>query len=180
MQPDLDRVAVGGHSMGGVLSANVAAVATANGLPNFKAVFCAEPGTGGFGPYENYADIPSGTLLLTVVGNDDVVVGDGDARKIYTEAVLVPADDKDFIRVFADGYGDPDLLAGHNAPLAGLLFPPDAVDWYGFWKWLDALTDAAFFGTNRDVALGNTAAQRLMGYWSDGTPVTEATVTDAP
>jgi acetyl esterase/lipase len=56
----------------------------------------------------------------------------------------------------------------------------DALDFYGTWKLLDALTDAAFYGTNRRYALGNTPEQRFMGVWSDGVPVHELRVTDHP
>jgi hypothetical protein len=56
----------------------------------------------------------------------------------------------------------------------------NALDYYGTWKLFDALCDAAFFGKNREYALGNTAKQRFMGIWSDGTPVKELKVTDNP
>jgi acetyl esterase/lipase len=56
----------------------------------------------------------------------------------------------------------------------------DALDTRGLWKLFDALCDAAFFGKNREVALGNTPEQRFMGCWSDGRPVTELEVTGRP
>ena len=56
----------------------------------------------------------------------------------------------------------------------------DALDYYGLWKLFDALCDAAFYGKNREFALGNTPQQRFMGKWSDGTPVKELIVTDKP
>ncbi len=56
----------------------------------------------------------------------------------------------------------------------------NALDFYGTWKLLDALTDAAFNGKNREYALGNTPQQRFMGLWSDGVPVKELKVTDTP
>jgi len=52
----------------------------------------------------------------------------------------------------------------------------DALDFYGYWKWLDALTDAAFYGTHREWALGDTPEQRYLGTWSDGRPVKPAIV----
>jgi acetyl esterase/lipase len=180
VEPELDKVAIAGHSYGGIIAANVAATAAINGLPVMRAVLCAEPGSAGIGPYADYSQIPAGTLLLAIVGDEDLVVGDAEAKKIHAEAVQVAASDKDFIRIFSDGYGDPDLAADHSAPLAGPLFPADALDWYGFWKWLDALTDAAFYGENRDHALGDTPEQRFLGNWSDGTAVLEAEVTDSP
>jgi hypothetical protein len=54
----------------------------------------------------------------------------------------------------------------------------DALNYYGYWKLLDGLLDAAFRGTNRAYALGNTPEQRFMGRWSDGTPVAELVVGD--
>jgi hypothetical protein len=52
----------------------------------------------------------------------------------------------------------------------------DALDFYGTWKLFDGLTDAAFFGKNREYALGDTPEQRFMGKWSDGAPVKELRV----
>jgi acetyl esterase/lipase len=57
---------------------------------------------------------------------------------------------------------------------------PDALDFYGYWKLFDALSDAAFYGRNREYALGNTRQQRFMGLWSDGRPVRELTVFAQP
>lgn len=179
--PETDKMAVAGHSFGGVIAADLAAVAALNGLPPLLAVLCAEPGTGGLGAYADYSQIPAGTLLLCVAGNDDTVVGGTDAKRIYDEAVQIGSADKDHITLLADSYGEPDLLADHNAPLAAeVLFPPNSVDWYGFWKWLDGLTDAAFYGTNRNYALGNTPEQTNMGLWSDGIAVVLPVVTDSP
>ena len=178
--PDLARTAVAGHSYGGVLAANLAAVAAANALPAFKAVLCAAPGTGGFPTYADYADVPAGTLLLSVACEDDTVIGSTDAKRIFDETTAVPLADKDFVLVHSDPHGSPPLVAQHGAPTSLHAVPADALDYFGFWKWLDALMDAAFTGTNRDVALGDTPAQRFMGLWSDGVPVVEPTVTDAP
>ena len=57
---------------------------------------------------------------------------------------------------------------------------PDALDFFGYWKLFDALSDAAFYGRNRDYALGNTPQQRFMGVWSDGRPVRELVILDRP
>jgi hypothetical protein len=57
---------------------------------------------------------------------------------------------------------------------------PDALDFFGYWKWFDGLSDAAFYGRNREYALGNTPQQRYMGVWSDGRPVKEPLVFGQP
>ena len=49
----------------------------------------------------------------------------------------------------------------------------NALDYYGFWKLFDGLCDAAFYGKDREYALGDTPEQRYMGKWSDGVPVKE-------
>jgi acetyl esterase/lipase len=177
--PDLSRVAAVGHSFGGIIAANLAALAAQNGLPPIKALMPVEPGSKGLGVYEDYAKIPAGTLLLCVAGADDLLVKDEDAKRIFRGASGVSKDDKDFILVKTDLHGKPPLVAGHLAPnaLPGLT---NALHWYGFWKWFDALTDAAFYGKNREYALGNTPQQRFMGTWSDGQAVIEPTVTDEP
>jgi hypothetical protein len=54
----------------------------------------------------------------------------------------------------------------------------NALDYYGLWKLFDGVCDAAFYGKNREFALGNTAQQRFMGQWSGGTPVKKLIVTD--
>lgn len=87
--------------------------------------------------------------------------------------------------------GEGDLTA--RGRVQGTSAPPDgegrvdsrtptinALDYYGLWKLFDGLCDAAFYGKNRQFALGNTPQQRFMGKWSDGTPVKELVVTDKP
>ena len=54
----------------------------------------------------------------------------------------------------------------------------NGLDYYGTWKLFDGLTDAAFYGRNREYALGNTRQQRFMGKWSDGVPVKELKVVE--
>jgi dienelactone hydrolase len=178
VKPDSEKFAILGHSCGGVIAANVTVLAAENGLPKFKALLCLEPG-GGQDTYEDFRRIPADTLMLCIVGEDDAVVTDVAAKRIFARSTQVPAENKDFITVHSDNHGTPKLLAGHFAPLASRS-SVNTLDWYGFWKWTDALTSAAFTGDFRDYALGNTPEQRSMGDWSDGQQVTPATVTDTP
>ncbi|MBN1342243.1 MAG: alpha/beta hydrolase fold domain-containing protein [Phycisphaerae bacterium] len=191
VRPELDHVATVGHSIGGQISANLAAVAADEALPVFKAVMCVEPWGPGHDipwhvPFEDLSRIPAGTLLLTIVGDADAFAGDIGARIIFDGAAQVSPEDKDFVVLNSDDHGRPRLVATHFAPAAsgkaagGSLLSPDALDYYGTWKLFDALADAAFHGTHREYALGDTPEQRFMGLWSDGTPVNELVVTDAP
>ncbi|MGA1876416.1 MAG: alpha/beta hydrolase fold domain-containing protein, partial [bacterium] len=97
VRPDLERLAVVGHSCGGILSANVAAIAPEFGLPAPKAVMSVEPGLTSLFHLEDLSKIPADTLLLTIVGDRDRNVGDGDAKKIFHGASQVPLENKDFI-----------------------------------------------------------------------------------
>jgi pimeloyl-ACP methyl ester carboxylesterase len=215
VRPDLNKFAVVGHSMGGLLAANITALASESGLPRVRAMMSVEPGITqapvNF-PLADLKKIPGETLLLAVAGEQDTLVGDVDAKRVYVESTRVSAANKDFITLVTDGHGTPALQASHRAPTApdtsydngegrrgnpnrvgGLSAQQNAsgpspsespavnaLDFYGTWKLFDGLCDAAFFGKNREYALGNTPQQRFMGKWSDGVPVKELKVTDNP
>jgi len=179
------HLAILGHSAGGNVAASLAADADAAALPRFAAVMPVEPGNSSEPPrlavpLSDPGRIPAGTLLLVLVGAGDHVVGERDGRRIYDEATQIAPRDKNLLEIESDSHGSPTLLANHFAPTAatgisgGQLHAGriDAIDWYGLWKAFDALTDAAFYGRNRDQALGGTPAQTFMGRWSDGVPVT--------
>ena len=199
---DGEHFAVAGHSLGGVIAANLAATAEETGLPQPLAVMCALPGDPKLARFSqqlnrtinvelasimvDYAAIPQGTLLLVIVGDRDKVVGDATAKVLWQRVQHLPAADRDYVAFQSDDHGRPKLKAIHvtpAAPTAGSLMDytkstTNAFDYYGTWKLLDGLTDAAFYGRNRAYALGNTPEQRYMGTWSDGTPVKELFVLD--
>ncbi len=137
--------------------------------------------------------------MLAAVGSNDFIAGSGFALRIMRETPQVPRVNKDLITVVSDNHGAPPLVAEHFAPIAPdsrysegyqdaireviasrvyRLFDArvDALDYYAYWKLCDGLIDAAFYGKNRQYALGNTQEQRFMGLWSDGTPVLELRV----
>jgi acetyl esterase/lipase len=182
---DLTRVAVVGHSLGGGLAVDYAASAATAGLPVPTAVMSlvpscvtAEVACLGADPRA----IPATTRVLLVTESDDL---DPDGQRavevIWAGLEGVPRENRDVVRLVTDGHGSPSLLATHRQALADHDYnSPDALDWYGTWKWFDALMGCAFDGEWCEVALGNTAEQRFMGTWSDGVPVTEAIVIDDP
>ena len=221
VKPDLNKFAVAGHSVGGLLAASVAALASESKLPQVRAVMSVEPGITEAPiniPLADLKKIPADTLLLAVAGDQDTLVRDTDAKRIYYESTTVPASNKDFVMMVTDTHGTPSLQASHRAPTAmdrsydngeGVGGGPvssdrvgnsstrqngrassqdrrletmlvNALDYYGTWKLFDALCDAAFYGKNREYALGNTPKQRFMGVWSDGVAVKELKVTDNP
>jgi pimeloyl-ACP methyl ester carboxylesterase len=224
VRPQLDKVAVVGHSMGGVITANLGAQWKQFGIVAPKALMCVEPGktwTISRMTSVKLADmsmIGRDTLLLAVAGDRDRLVKDVDAKRIFNESRNVLPQNKNYIVLVSDDHGSPPLIANHLAPIAsnpkytdpsvggapGQRFLEwlmkrrlkskddspdftaveghgvDALDFYGTWKLFDGLTDAAFYGRNREYALGDTSQQRFMGKWSDGTPVKELRVTTIP
>lgn len=195
VHPDLQRAAVVGHSAGGLLSAELAAAAASNGLPMFRAVMPVEPGDGSLDgrrkpsiPSTDFSRIPSTSLLVVLVGADDHRAFEKLGLRIYDTATRIPARNRNVLELRSDRHGSPALIANHAAPGAAIDSRPtrprllrlhdfehagvvDAMDWYGIWKIFDALSEAAFYGRDRDIALGGGPAQLSMGRWSDGVPV---------
>ncbi len=189
VKPDLEKFAVVGHSAGGMISANMTALATSSGLPRIKAAMIVEPGRmeknlGKIAiPLADLSTVSPDTLVLVVVGDKDRLARDRDAKKIFYALRQIPAENKDYVVVNSDDHGDPPLRANHLAPVTrnfGSKSLLNTLDYNGFWKLFDGLTDAAFYNKNREFALGNTKEQRFMGKWSDDIPVKELTVTDQP
>ncbi|HVY68008.1 MAG TPA: alpha/beta fold hydrolase, partial [Patescibacteria group bacterium] len=167
--PDTDHFALVGHSMGGIVAANLAAEP---GLPKARALMSVQPGKtwGAFGaaPLADLSKLPADLLLLTVAGDQDRLVGDTDAKKIFSQASSLAPENKNYVVVHSDQHQGYSLTADHLAPTGMTL---DALDYYGYWKLLDGLLDAAFYGQNRAYALGGTTEQEYMGKWPDGTPI---------
>ena len=204
VRPDPEgRWALVGHSLGGVIAANLAAAAEEEKLPRPRALMACNSGDAN----AVFKNIPSilrtpekvpDLLLLVVAGEDDRLARDTASRAIFDGCTGVQAANKNLIRLRSDRHGQPPLLADHFAPLAidrsydsGTSLrgggqdriremngpnATDALDFYGYWKWFDALTDAAFFGKNRESALDDTHEQKFLGRWSDGRAVIEPEV----
>ncbi len=232
VKPDLGKIAFVGHSMGGVISANLAAQWKELHVPRPLAVMAVQPGNTWAKPegmaitLADLASIDKDTLLVTVSGDRDKLTRDIDAKRIFTESTNVLPQNKNYVVLISDDHGQPPLIANHFAPcapnskytdssivnstngpaaddsirnhlrermlqrqqesggestnvLVAAARAIDALDFYGTWKLFDGLCDAAFTGTHREYALGNTPQQRFMGKWSDGTPVKELVVTVA-
>jgi acetyl esterase/lipase len=214
--PNWNDFAIIGHSVGGVLTVNEAALAASAGLPIPKAIMSVEPGITWAHPlatstslsFANLSAIAPSTLMLVLVGDQDKVVYSVDAKTIFDSTTQISPTNKNFIIVQSDSHGSPALVASHLAPtgysadiepsssivnygnsgdqvavsssLGSDMGSVNALDYNGYWKLADGLLDAAFYGTNRQYALGNTPQQTSMGSWSDGTPITPLFVTSNP
>ena len=130
VKPKKGFFAAVGHSLGGVIAANIAARAKKEKLPGVNAIMALEPGDSKNpatekakrikveGILDDYSTIPSNTLLLTVIGADDRVAGDETAVKIFNGAKSVPIKNKAFITIYSDNHGTPPLVANHFFPVA--------------------------------------------------------------
>ena len=119
--PELNKFAAVGHSMGGLLAANLAALAAESKLPRVRAVMSVEPGITESPINFVLADLkklPADTLLLALAGDQDSLVRDTDAKRIYYESTRIPSANKDFITLVSDTHGAPALVASHRAPTA--------------------------------------------------------------
>lgn len=194
VRPDRSKFALMGHSAGGNLAAQMAAVAAEADLPEPKAVVAIFPGEVFQSRRPDLANVPASTLLVVVAGQKDLVVGDQRAREIFAATTAIPLDRKKFILYRSDLRGYPRFRADHLAPTASLprfdtgdgLLPlaqmaqgeVNAFDTAGFWRIADLTIDAAFAGKTLDEATDRGEAFRHLGYWSDGRPVLPPIVSD--
>ena len=132
VKPQRDHIALIGHSLGGVIAANLACEAASGWMPQPKAVMVVAPGDSkntniahAFdlakqvqGIMRDYGEIPEDTLLLCVVCEEDFLAGTSAARNIFYGARNVPWRNKDYVIAKSDRHGSPQLVAGHFAPLA--------------------------------------------------------------
>jgi pimeloyl-ACP methyl ester carboxylesterase len=165
--PDLSRVAVVGHSVGGVEVVNYAAAARAEGLPVPNAVMSVEPGQGAehgikIVPMNDCGAVPAGTKLIVMIADADGIVGSECARTIWRGTAHVK--ERAFVTLRSDRHGFPPLTANHLSPVSWNRAATDALDWFGFWRLFDSLTEDAFAGRTMQV-------DPAMGTWSDGAPV---------
>jgi hypothetical protein len=200
--PELDKVAIMGHSLGGVITSIMASTADTTGLPVPKAIMLVEASDGSNIIENNllsvdFSQVPSDVLMVAVTAADDTIAGSEFSERAIRETTRIPPENKNLVIVRSDNHGTPSLTADHIAPLCpettggdltdsvmGIIGATiNTLDYYAFWKIGDGLTQAAFNinrAENIKYALGNTPEQRFMGLWSDGVPVTELEVILAP
>jgi pimeloyl-ACP methyl ester carboxylesterase len=197
VRADLDRVVLIGHSAGGNLAAQLAAVsADAHaGLPVPKAVIALMPGEVFPSREPRLSRIPASTLLLVAVGEDDLLVGDIRGRQIFAQATSVPRSRKRYMLFRSDRHGFPPIVAEHVAPTGssrhldtgeGLfrtiqlnLGEVNALDRAGFWRITDAVMQTAFNRLTFDETFQDERRITHLGYWSDGRRVVPPLLSDS-
>ncbi len=193
---DLQRFALVGHSTGGVLAAQLAALVTSRGLPEPRAVVAVTPGEILRTRSPDLGRIPASTLLVVITAEHDVVTGNGQARKIYRESTAIPDSRKKYVLFRTDMRGKPAFWADHLAPTASstafdngegpfhdfqmIQGATNAIDRNGFWRVADLTLAAGFSSKTLDQAFDGGKALLSMGYWSDGRPVIPPIVTNDP
>jgi pimeloyl-ACP methyl ester carboxylesterase len=186
VRPDTGRFALIGHSMGGNLAAQIAASAADphTEIPAPQILIALMPGEIISIRKPSLADIPATTLLIVVVGEEDLVVGDHRGRQIFSEATAVPRSRKRFVLFRSDRHGFPPLIAEHTAPTGvhrhldngeGVfrafqlsLGEVNALDRAGFWRMTDLTLEAASKGQTLDDLTRDPEQFRHLGFWSDG------------
>ncbi len=180
VKPQWDHLVLVGHSIGGSMAAQLAADTGRERLPRPKALFVLQPPEEDKDSLRVLRGIPPSTLVLVLASDRDTRVGLEGPKALWAALGHVPPANKDYVLVRSDEHGTPALVASHFLSLSGTNDPPDALDFYGPWKLLDALQSCATARRDCRFALGGTAEQRFMGRWSDGRPVTSLQVTDSP
>jgi hypothetical protein len=189
VRPRTEKMSYIAHSYGGVISANLGVRWQRYGLPKPVGMLLCEPGSGPFkgARLDGYADLPADLQLIVVVGEDDYVVGEEFGRLVFETAVNTPM--RNLIVQRRDvSQGRRRVLATHSEPYCyDLDFDNgvrnytanrvlmssrlNEVDFNCYWKLGDALLNHTRFGTDYAYAFGNSAQQRFMGLWPDGSPI---------
>ena len=194
IEVDWEKMAFIGHSYGGVIASDLAVNFESYEIPKALAAFLCSPGTGPLngGRLSSYEEMPADLQLLMIVSENDPIVGDEFAKRVFETAVNV--EQRNLLRQFPDRQGSERITAGHNETYSvdtlfdsGLrnysskkalrISKVDPVDYFGYWKLGDALLDCSRYGRHCEYAFGNTPEQRSLGLWSDGSPVRELEVT---
>src|SRR6266536_2243435 len=143
VKPEWDHLVLVGHSIGGSMAAQLAADTGRERLPRPKALFVLQPPEEDKDSLRVLRGIPPSTLVLVLASDRDTRVGLEGPKALWAALGHVPPANKDYVLVRSDEHGTPALVASHFLSLSGTNDPPDALDFYGPWKLLDALQSCA-------------------------------------
>lgn len=173
--PELDKTAITGHSLGGILTMRLANRVAQENLPIPKALVLHDAAgfltpAYPFMPLNNLSNIDPNTILVLACAQTSIF--EANANQIWTRSWTntpqIPRDRKNGLLIRSDTYGVPDLISDHGAVSSN---PVDAIDWFGYWKVTEAAFLFSFYGTHEAYVLGDGPEVRNMGQWSDGVPV---------
>jgi dienelactone hydrolase len=186
-RPDRDRFALIGHSAGGNLAAQLAAMADEVGLPEPRALVTVLPGEVLPSSEPSLDQIPSSTALVVIAAQEDMVVGDERARAIFQATTSIPMHHKQYIFLRSDRSAVPALVADHAAATASLswldtgegpfhsmqmnLATVDRLDTSIIWPAADLAMEAGFSGLRLDQLTLAGARFQHLGHREDGLPI---------
>ncbi len=205
---DKSRVIIIGHGSGGVLAANLGATSDYFSLPKPSAIMSLMPSQGNI-KLLDLTGISRTTRLLIVSGDRISPENDNIGREIFYGADRIKSDNKVFVTVLSDFYGQPPLVADESAPLSPekpeyerlivrrrnefvniypekFLAPTlkaahiDAFDWFVVFRFFDMLAHSINQNIRHLKDFKNTPEFRFMGYWSDGRKLKGLIISDRP
>ena len=121
MTPELDKVAVIGHSAGAGMSVQVAAAAAANGFPVPDAIMSVQPGSD-VNPTDerDILAVPPSVLLLIVQSDKDQFARTRQGLQIYNRATQIASEQRAYVFLHSPETGAADAIADHYSPLSPL------------------------------------------------------------
>jgi len=192
VRPDLERVSYAGHGEGAAMAARLASGWFGRRLPPPRSLMLMMPrdpfGALG-GSVDDLDRLPRDARALFVAVDGPGEYADAAEIALWDGTAHLPRAWRERLVLTSDRYGTPALVADSDAPrggepadaeasagdLAGTL---DALDWYGPWKWLDALAACTYRGADCAYAFGGTPEQLGMGAWADGRAVSPARLSE--
>ena len=175
VHPSREATFYAGHGLGAVLVADLAADWFNLHLPVPRGLLLATPRNSPAILAADLSRVPRDTHILFVSGQEALPRDLDTEVAIWQRLAELPGVWRERVTLTTDRHGTPPLIADFDAPrTGGTRGRTDALDWYGTWKWLDALISCTLRRADCAYAFGNTSAQRFMGRWADGVPVREA------
>jgi Secretion system C-terminal sorting domain len=159
---DTTRVGFTGHSFGGgaLFGLSHRCFTENNWGENGRLLFSLAPWYSYELSQAQLQSFPANTKLIMQVYDDDTVNDHRMAMDVFNN-INIPNDEKDFILVKSDTIQGYIYAADHAVPGTYQVF--DALDYYAFYRLLDALCDYTFNGNlaGKAVALGNGSALQV-------------------
>lgn len=133
--PADDALVLVGHSAGGALAADIAAVSARGSLPRALAIFAVYPGRAILGypggiPALPLRRLPRATRLVALAGADDLIVGQAPAQQLVAAATALPRSHRDY-RLITDPRVDDHFAPTRRSSSARRVF----------WRRLDRLME---------------------------------------
>jgi pimeloyl-ACP methyl ester carboxylesterase len=183
-----DRPVLIGHSYGATLAAQCAMEWETCGLQVPAGLMACQMGVNLFrgGRIRDWNGFPDSLQILIVEGKGDLFVGGRSSKRLHRAAPQAGRCERLLLR--PDRHGSPSIRSGHrscHAPYPAFdngvrtfsawyalhRVRTDAADFFGYWKWSEALIDCSLMGVHCEWAFGGTETQLSLGRWSDSIPV---------